>query len=63
MSRPDLFDSGDPVLYEVVTAQAGPAGALPLEPADLLKRPSGDVFGWTQDVGMCCGSTEHRPKH
>jgi len=52
MSRPDLFDSGDPVLYEVVTAQAGPAGALPLEPADLLKRPSGDVFGWTQDVGM-----------
>ena len=52
MSRPDLFDSGDPGLYEVVTAQAGPAGALPLEPADLLKRPSGDVFGWTQDVGM-----------
>jgi xylonate dehydratase len=52
MSRPDLFDSGDPALYEVVTAQAGPAGALPLEPSDLLKRPSGDVFGWTQDVGM-----------
>ena len=52
MSRPDLFDSGDPGLYEVVTAQAGPSGALPLEPADLLKRPSGDVFGWTQDVGM-----------
>ena len=52
MSRPDLFDSGDPALYDVVTAQAGPAGALPLEPADLLKRPSGDVFGWTQDVGM-----------
>jgi putative YjhG/YagF family dehydratase len=52
MPRSDLFDSGDPALYEVVTAQAGPAGMLPLEPADLLKRPSGDVFGWTQDVGM-----------
>src|SRR6476659_10750832 len=52
MPRPDLFDSGDPGLYEVVTAQAGPAGALPLEPEDLLSRPSGDVFGWTQDVGM-----------
>ena len=52
MARPDLFDSGDPALYDVVTAQAGPSGSLPLEPADLLKRPSGDVFGWTQDVGM-----------
>ena len=47
-----LFDSGDPALYDVVTAQPGPSGALPLEPADLLARPSGDVFGWTQDVGM-----------
>jgi putative YjhG/YagF family dehydratase len=52
MARTDLFDSGDSTLYDVITAQAGPAGALPLEPADLLKRPSGDVFGWTQDVGM-----------
>jgi putative YjhG/YagF family dehydratase len=25
---------------------------LPLEPRDLLERPSGDVFGWSQDVGM-----------
>jgi len=36
MSRPDLFDSGDPALYDVITTQAGPSGALPLEPADLL---------------------------
>jgi xylonate dehydratase len=48
----DVFDSGDPSLYDIVTRQPGPAGALPLEPADLLARPSGDVFGWTQDVGM-----------
>ena len=47
-----VFDSGDSSLYDVVTAQPGPAGALPLEPSDLLTRPSGDVFGWTQDVGM-----------
>ena len=54
MSTPStlLFDSGDATLYDVVTAQPGPAGALPLEPADLTARPSGDVFGWTQDVGM-----------
>jgi len=40
------------VLETVETARPGPAGALPLEPADLLERPSGDVFGWTLDVGM-----------
>ena len=52
MPTPPVFDSGDDSLYDVTTAQPGPAGALPLEPADLLSRPSGDVFGWTQDVGM-----------
>ena len=40
------------VLETVVTAQPGPAGALPLEPADLLERPSGDLFGWTLNAGM-----------
>ncbi|MEO5821686.1 MAG: YjhG/YagF family D-xylonate dehydratase [Vicinamibacteraceae bacterium] len=40
------------ILETVVTAQPGPAGALPLEPADLLERPSGDLFGWTLNAGM-----------
>ncbi len=40
------------VLETVETARPGPAGALPLEPADLLERPSGDVFGWTLNAGM-----------
>jgi putative YjhG/YagF family dehydratase len=40
------------VLDTVETARPGPAGALPLEPADLIERPSGDIFGWTLDVGM-----------
>jgi xylonate dehydratase len=40
------------VLEAVETARPGPAGALPLEPADLLERPSGDLFGWTLNVGM-----------
>jgi putative YjhG/YagF family dehydratase len=51
-SRDRVLDAGDPSLYEVTAAQPGPPGALPLQPADLLDRPSGDLFGWTQDVGM-----------
>jgi putative YjhG/YagF family dehydratase len=47
-----VLDSGDPSLFEVRPSQPGPPGALPLEPGDLLERPSGDVFGWSQDVGM-----------
>ena len=47
-----LLESTDPALFDVVTSQAGPEGALPLTPADLLERPSGDLFGWTQDIGM-----------
>src|SRR5947209_4479430 len=48
----DLFDSGDPSIYRLTTAAPGPPGHLPIQPADLLHRPSGDIFGWTQDVGM-----------
>jgi putative YjhG/YagF family dehydratase len=33
-------------------AGRGPAGRLPLTPEMLRERPSGDVFGLTQDVGM-----------
>jgi putative YjhG/YagF family dehydratase len=47
-----IADSGDASLYDVTPAVPGPAGALPLEPDDLINRPSGDVFGWSLDVGM-----------
>ena len=47
-----LFDSPDALDFDVVTAAAGPKGSLPITPADLLQKPSGDSFGWTQDVGM-----------
>ena len=33
-------------------ARAGPAGALPLTAEMLRERPSGDLFGWTQNAGM-----------
>jgi putative YjhG/YagF family dehydratase len=47
-----IFDSHDPSLFDVKTAAPGPPGSLPLTADDLLRRPSGDIFGWTLDVGM-----------
>jgi xylonate dehydratase len=47
-----IADSGDSRLYDVTSATPGPPGALPLQPEDLLNRPSGDVFGWSLNVGM-----------
>jgi putative YjhG/YagF family dehydratase len=63
MSGPSLesvLDSGDEGLFEVRASQPGPAGSLPLEPVDLLDGPSGDVFGWAQDVGMGWAPSELR---
>src|SRR5215469_8854733 len=42
----------DPSLFDVSTSAAGPAGSLPLTEELLREAPSGDLFGWTQDVGM-----------
>ena len=39
-------------VWSVETAGAGPAGRLPLTAEMLLQRPSGDVFGLTQNAGM-----------
>ncbi|MFN0154338.1 MAG: YjhG/YagF family D-xylonate dehydratase [Gaiella sp.] len=44
--------TGDPDLHRVETAAAGPGGALPLDEAFLRERPSGDLFGLTQNAGM-----------
>src|ERR1051326_8557412 len=42
----------DPLLYDVQTTAGGPVGRLPLTEELLRHAPSGDLFGWTQDVGM-----------
>jgi putative YjhG/YagF family dehydratase len=39
-------------LWRVETAGAGPQGSLPLTPEMLIERPSGDIFGLTQNAGM-----------
>jgi putative YjhG/YagF family dehydratase len=51
MSR-TWFDSDDPSLYDIRTHAPGPAGSLPLTAELLRDRPSGDLFGWTQNAGM-----------
>jgi putative YjhG/YagF family dehydratase len=46
------FDSGDRALLDVATRVPGPAGTLPFTAEMLRERPSGDLFGWTQNAGM-----------
>lgn len=47
-----LFAPACPDVFSVRTRAAGPAGRLPLTPELLRERPSGDLFGLTQDAGM-----------
>jgi putative YjhG/YagF family dehydratase len=43
----------DPTLFTDVQSSAfGPSGSLPLTEELLRHSPSGDLFGWTQNVGM-----------
>src|SRR5713226_8526642 len=42
----------DPTLFELQSRAAGPTGHLPLTEELLRNAPSGELFGWTQDVGM-----------
>ena len=39
-------------IYQIRTHAAGPSGKLPLTPEMLVERPSGDIFGLTQNAGM-----------
>lgn len=46
-----LVDSS-PAVWEVQSVGAGPRGNLPITAEMLLERPSGDIFGLTQNAGM-----------
>jgi xylonate dehydratase len=46
------FDSDDSGIFDISTRARGPAGSLPLTAQMLSERPSGDLFGWTQNAGM-----------
>lgn len=52
MTPPDILSPADPAVYDIVTTKHGPAGQLPLTAELLRHAPSGDLFGWTQNVGM-----------
>jgi len=48
---PTLFPSDDELLA-IRTKAPGPSGSLPLTEEMLRERPSGDLFGWSQNAGM-----------
>src|SRR5689334_21594398 len=48
----EILDSGDRALFDVRSKAPGPGGILPVTPEMLRERPSGDLFGWTQNAGM-----------
>ena len=48
----DLLAAGGEELYQLKTKAAGPAGSLPLTAGMLRERPSGDIFGLSQNAGM-----------
>ncbi len=54
----DWFDSGDASLFDVQTTADGAAGALPFTDDMLRSRPSGDLFGWSQDAAMGWSAAE-----
>jgi putative YjhG/YagF family dehydratase len=48
----DPFAIEDDKSLDVPSRAPGPVGSLPLTPDMLRHRPSGDLFGWTQNAGM-----------
>jgi putative YjhG/YagF family dehydratase len=51
-TREEILGSGGPLITGIKTRAAGPSGRLPLTEDLLLRRPSGDLFGWSQNAGM-----------
>src|SRR6516162_4647208 len=47
-----VFDSAEQGIYQLETRAPGAGGKLPLTEEMLLNRPSGDLFGLSQNVGM-----------
>jgi putative YjhG/YagF family dehydratase len=51
-SLQDIMGMDDDTYFDVKTHAPGPSGKLPLTEDLLLNAPSGDLFGWSQNVGM-----------
>ena len=48
----NLWETADDTVYKLTSTVKGPVGALPVTDELLRHAPSGDLFGWTQNVGM-----------
>jgi len=48
----DQLTASDPSVYDIRSKAAGPSGSVPITAEMLLNRPSGDLFGWSQNAGM-----------
>jgi len=48
----DLVETKSDAVYAFASTAKGPVGALPVTDDLLRHAPSGDLFGWTQNVGM-----------
>jgi putative YjhG/YagF family dehydratase len=51
-SLTELLDSEQDDLFSINTSAPGPSGSLPLTEEMLRDRPSGDIFGMSQNAGM-----------
>jgi putative YjhG/YagF family dehydratase len=51
-ARFDPFTADAEDVFDIRTAADGPSGSLPLTESMLRDRPSGDIFGLSQNVGM-----------
>ncbi len=47
-----MGQDGEEPYFQIATHAPGPSGKLPLTPEMLLHSPSGNLFGWSQNVGM-----------
>ena len=52
MATDPILDSEDPSLYDIRSKAPGPQGSLPVTAEMLIERPTGDLFGWSQNAGM-----------
>jgi len=52
ISLESVLETDGAELHEVKTHAPGPEGALPLSPEMLVKEPSGNLFGLSQNAGM-----------
>src|SRR5258705_13377825 len=52
MNQNEILAASSPEIYNIQTKAPGPAGSLPLTAEMLQNRPSGDIFGLSQNAGM-----------